>query len=130
MESVNERTLVIEWDGEEYRCLPDFAVLMRIEERVLLHQLGSKIVRDPQSIPPTHLQWVIYCLLHSAGAVMRDDKGRARALTAEDVHAAAKDGSLGVEAMSTVASWVIAEVFGVGPKQEGGGASDEGKSEA
>jgi len=128
MESVNERTLVIEWDGEEYRCLPDFAVLMRIEERVLLHQLASTIVLDAAKIPPTHLQWVMYCLLHAAGATLVDQRGRARAITAEDVHEAVKHGRLPISAMSDVATWLVSEVFGTGP--DDGAAPDEGKPEA
>lgn len=125
MDATNQRTLRLTWDGKEYECLPNMRTLMMIEERVLLHRLGTKIIQGPSEIPPSHLQWVIYCLLHCAGAQ----------LTADDVHRAAADGRLETETMVTVATWIIAEVFGVGPEpdedaegQDGEGGDESGAS--
>lgn len=106
MKDRNNRVLRIVWDGTEYECLPDMRSLMMIEERVLLHTLGSRILQGAEAIPQSHLHWVTYCLLHCAGARM----------TADDVHQAAMDETLPPDVMVEVAKWVIAEVFGVGPE--------------
>jgi hypothetical protein len=108
MDATNERILRLTWNGQEYECLPNMQCLMMIEERVLLHKLGTRIIQGADHIPPTHLHWVVYCLLHCAGA----------RLTADDVHGAAASGDLDSDALIKVARWIVAEVFGVGPEQE------------
>lgn len=119
MEATNQRTLRLTWEGKEYECLPNMRALMMIEERVLLHKLGTRIIQGADAIPPSHLHWVVYCLLNCAGAH----------LTADDVHRAAAEGKLDTDALVTVATWIVSEVFGVGPEDDEG-APDAGKPAA
>lgn len=106
MEERNRAEVRLTWGGQEYACRPDMRTLMMIEEQVLLHKLASKIIRGADEIPSSHLVWVIYCLLFQAGA----------RVTADEVYQATFDGALGADTMLDVASWIVAEVYGVTPK--------------
>lgn len=108
MQETNKAEMRLTWAGQEYSCRPDHRTIMLIEERVLLHKLGSRIAQGADQIPVSHLVWAIYCFLYSAGA----------RCTADDVYEAANDGRLDAETMVAVARWVIAEVYGAAPKQE------------
>jgi len=120
MRERNRAELRLEWDGREYACRPTHRVIMMIEEEVLMHRLARQIATGPQSIPASHLCWVVYCLLSKAGAPV----------TSDDVYHAALDEKISTETLETVSVWIISEVFGVAPKprEEDGEAAPEGKS--
>ena len=118
MKERNKAEMRLTWDGQEYSCRPDHRAIMMVEERVLMHQLASKIVQGVESIPVSHLVWVIYCMLYRAGAKC----------TADDVYEAANDGRLDADTMVTVATWVYTEVFGAVPKPVEGEEDAEKKT--
>lgn len=122
-----DRTVTIQWRGREYVCRPTFEALMRIEERVPIHVLAGRVQTNPTGIPWTHVQWVLYCLLHAAGAQAEDD-GVLRPISAPDVFEDAASGGLDLSELSKVVLWLLGHVFGVGPKETD--TPSEGKSEA
>lgn len=121
MDQPNRIELRLTWEGREYSCRPDMRALVMIEERVLLHQLARKVLSGADQIPMTHLVWVVYCLLYTAGA----------RCTADDVYEAVSTERLSAETMMLVAQWIVEEVYGPGPrKREEDEEPEPGKPEA
>lgn len=97
--------LSLSWDGAAYRCRPTFDVLAQIEQKVALQKLAYTIVFDRDNVPMTHIAWVMYCLLHGAGAPV----------TPDGVWRAVRDPDAGVaqDHLAEVMRFVIQETYGV-----------------
>lgn len=94
------RELLLSYGGKEYRCKVTFDVLMAIENKVAIHNLGLRI--GAGEAPVSHIIWVYFNLLLSAGAE----------LTIDDAHESAKTNQKDFE---KVVSFLLEEVFDVGP---------------
>lgn len=98
--------LFLTWEGREYRCRPTMDVVTHIEQRVPLQKLAFTVVRDPESVPISHVAWVIYCLLHGAGAPC----------SADQVWQAMRTQELSTQDVTATLQYVIQEIYGVGPE--------------
>jgi len=99
--------LSVAFQGRHYDCRPTMRCLMLIENEVPLQRLARVITLHPDDIPISHICWVIYCLLKTAGAPVEPD----------DVLAAIKNGDLPDDVSASVMRFVLAEVFGTGPEK-------------
>jgi hypothetical protein len=104
------RELLMKWGGSDYRCRVSHDVIMQIENKVTLQGLASKITSNSDDIPTSHVAWVYYCLLKSAGAPV----------TTDDVWLAVKDQKADPSTLEAVMGFIFAEVYGVGPEDSEG----------
>lgn len=97
----------VTWQGRHYECRPTMRCVMLIENEVPLQRLARVIMTTPQDIPISHICWVVYCLLKTAGAPVEPD----------DVFEAMKNGELPDDTSADIMRFVMAEVFGTGPEK-------------
>lgn len=102
--------LFLTWNGQEYACAVTMQVRMQIEQNVLLHKLAATVFADPtcNSVPGSHVAWVIFCLLRGAGAPVASSQQVYDAMEAEQLSA---------EDISAVLEFAIAETWGSGPEK-------------
>ena len=102
--------LRLKWKGVDLRCRTTMDVIMHIEDRVTLSELAHRSVTGAAkgAIPSSHIAWVMFCLLQSAGAVC----------TLDDVWESVKSNETDVTELSKVIQFVISEVYGVGPEDD------------
>lgn len=114
------RELILTWGEQEYRCRPTHDVIMHIENKVVLMDLGNRISTgsDIENVPVSHLAWVAYCLLKGAGAPV----------SSEMVWESFRQNNVSPDMMKDVILFVYSEVFGVGPSDPP--ESGEGKEVA
>lgn len=110
------RELTLTYNDVEYRCRTTYEVLMRIEDKVTLTALATRIADGAATgdVPVSHVTWVLYCLLESGGC---------RA-TRQDVFDAVAAGDVAQSDVEDVIGFVLAEVFGVGPSETMLGAEE------
>lgn len=97
-------SLAITWDGKEYRCKATMDVLMHIEDKITISSLATKAASG--DIPSVHVSWVFYCLLVGAGVQT----------TPEAVWDAMKVGNMPTSEIVGVCTFLISEIYGVGPE--------------
>lgn len=117
------RELLLEWGGQEYRCRPTYDVIMHIENRVNLAELGQRMAAgyEANNYPISHVSWLMYCLLKSGGAPA----------TAEQVWDLVKSNKCPPDTLGKTIGFLIEEVFGIGPEEEietSGETEAEGKT--
>lgn len=100
--------LILNWKGKPYRCRTSMDVIMHIEDKVTLSELAFRAANGAQkgNVPMSHITWVMYCLLVGAGA----------AVTLDRLWQSIKENETDIEDLTKVISFVIAEVYGVGPE--------------